>query len=122
VEDDRDAAVSLAKLLALHGYQVRVAADGPAALQAVQAEVPDVVLLDLGLPRMSGYEVARRLREQKPQKKPLLIAVTGYSEDAQRVHSYEVGIDLHLTKPVSIDELRGFLQRYQDVTQPQRPL
>jgi CheY-like chemotaxis protein len=118
VEDEADTAQTLASLLRLQGYSVTIAADGPGALQAVQAEPPDVILLDIGLPELNGYEVAKRVREQDSVKKPLLIAVTGYGQDAQRLRSYEVGIDLHLTKPVSIEELQGFLERYQANTRP----
>jgi CheY-like chemotaxis protein len=118
VEDDAIAAEGLAGLLRRDGYEVRIVGDGPSALQTAEADVPDVVLLDLGLPGMDGYEVARGLRAQKTAKRPLLIAVTGYGERDERVRSYEVGMDLHLTKPVSVGELRGFLERYQAVARP----
>jgi DNA-binding response OmpR family regulator len=94
---------------------VEVAPDGPAALRAVQTRLPDAILLDLGLPGMSGYEVASRLRELKTGERPLLIAVTAFGEPEDRVHSYEVGIDLHLVKPVQVEELESFLERYQAV-------
>jgi DNA-binding response OmpR family regulator len=112
VEDNADAAESLGMLLKLDGHAVRITLDGATALQAAESDSPDVVLLDLGLPGMDGYEVARRLRQLKTSKRPLLIAVTGRRRKDERVHSYEVGIDLHLTKPVRIEELRGFLDRF----------
>lgn len=118
VEDDADAAEAMARLLTMEGCKVHVAADGPAALQEAEANHPEVVLLDLGLPGMNGYDVARGLRSQKAERRPLLIAVTGYGEHADRVRSYESGIDLHLTKPVDIDELRQFLSRFQTVSVP----
>jgi DNA-binding response OmpR family regulator len=118
VDDDPDAADMLALLLQLEGHDVGVARDGPTALEAALAEPPDVVLLDIGLPYMDGFEVARRLRSHKSPKRPLLIAVTGHGEEAERLRAYDVGIDLHLTKPVGIDELRQFLARYQAVTVP----
>src|SRR5438270_6339067 len=116
VEDHVASAETMAALLRAHGHEVQIAADGPNALQAAQADPPDVVLLDIGLPGMSGYEVARRLRQQETVKRPLLIALTGYGQLLDdRLQSYEVGIDLHLTKPVGVDELQQFLQRYQNV-------
>jgi CheY-like chemotaxis protein len=113
VEDHAVTAQTLAALLGQSGYRVRVAEDGPTALQAAEAEPPDVVLLDLGLPGIDGYEVARRLRARKGLPRPLMIAVTGYGQREECLRSYEVGIDLHLTKPVSISELRRFLENYQ---------
>jgi DNA-binding response OmpR family regulator len=118
VEDEADTARTLAQLLKLQGYSVAIASDGQGALQAAEAAPPDVILLDIGLPKLNGYEVAKRLRETDAPKKPLLIAVTGFGQDSQRLHSYEVGIDLHLTKPVSFEELQRFLEQYQANTGP----
>lgn len=113
VEDDTQAAETLAQLLRMQGYQVRIVTDGPSALRELEGHLPDVVLLDLGLPGIDGYEVARRLREQTNSKRPTVIAITGYGSDAERVRSYESGIDLHLTKPVSLTELTRFLAAIQ---------
>jgi CheY-like chemotaxis protein len=122
VEDHALTAEATATLLRLSGHEVRVAPDGASALRAAQAEPPDVVLLDLGLPGLDGYEVASRLRQRQTAPRPLLIAVTGHGRKAECVRSYEAGIDLHLTKPVSVDELEHFLGRYQAVkTPPARP-
>jgi two-component system CheB/CheR fusion protein len=118
VEDDADTARTWVLLLRAMGYEVEVARDGPAALRAAEANPPGAVLLDLGLPGMDGYDVAARLRQQANGTRPLIIAVTGYGEYTQRLHSYEVGIDLHLVKPVKPDELRGFLERYQTAYHP----
>jgi CheY-like chemotaxis protein len=118
VEDHAASAQALAALLRQSGYFVQVVADGLTALQAAEAEPPDVVLLDLGLPGIDGYEVARRLRAQKAAPRPLLIAVTGHGEKEECLRSYEAGIDLHLTKPVGIGELRRFLETYQAARQP----
>jgi CheY-like chemotaxis protein len=115
VEDHADTAESTAMILRHAGHEVFIAADGLAALQQAAASVPDVVLLDLGLPGMNGWEVARRLRSQPQTPRPLLIAVTGFGQKADRLHSYELGIDLHLTKPLDPAELEGFLARYQQV-------
>jgi two-component system CheB/CheR fusion protein len=109
VEDNNDAGKSLAMVLRLWGHEVRVVRDGPAALQAVGQERPDVVLLDIGMPGMDGYEVAKRLRAQAAMKKALLIALTGYGQDEDRWRSREAGFDFHLVKPVSSEELRRVL-------------
>jgi CheY-like chemotaxis protein len=105
VDDNVDAADSLAVLLRLVGNDVRTAHDGPAALEAARAYRPDVVLLDLGLPRMSGYEVCRRLREGHFANGPLVVALTGYGQDEDRRRTREAGFDRHLVKPVNPDEL-----------------
>jgi signal transduction histidine kinase len=99
VDDNADAADSLALLLRVDGHEVRVAYDGPAALQEAAAFRPEVVLLDIGLPRMDGYEVARRLRGQAELKEALLVAVTGYGQDEDRRRAEEAGFDAHLVKP-----------------------
>jgi CheY-like chemotaxis protein len=115
VEDEPDAALVTARLLRGEGHQVRVAGDGAAALEAVEEGDPDVVLLDLGLPGMDGYEVARRVKGRIALKTPLLIALTGLSRQADVEHSAEAGIDLHLTKPADPTLLRTLLQRFQQV-------
>jgi signal transduction histidine kinase/ActR/RegA family two-component response regulator len=109
VDGNVDAADSLAVLLRLMGNDVRTAHDGPAALEAARAYRPDVVLLDIGLPRMSGYEVCRRLREGHFASGPLVVALTGYGQDEDRRHIREAGFDRHLVKPVNPDELREVL-------------
>lgn len=109
VDDNVDAADSLAVLLRLEGHEVRVAHDGPGALAAVQADPPDVVILDLGMPGMDGFQVARRLKEQPGAKDVLLVALTGWSQEEDRRRCYEVGFDGHLTKPVEFNALRQFL-------------
>ena len=106
VVDDNAAAESLALLLGLWGHQARVAHDGPAALRLAQEHRPDVVFLDLGLPGLSGYAVAQRLRREPDLAETLLVAVTGSEEDGR---SHEAGLDLHLTKPVDLDVLRRLL-------------
>jgi len=108
VDDNADAAESLALLLSLWGHQARVAYDGPAALRLAREHRPDVVFLDLNLPGLSGYAVARRLRQEPGLAETLLVAVTGFGEEEDG-RSHEAGIDLHLTKPVDIDVLRRLL-------------
>lgn len=108
VEDNTDAAESLALLLKLWGYMVYVAYDGAAALEMARIHQPAVVLLDIGLPGMDGYEVARRLRGADPVK-PLLWAITGYEQEDDRLRSQEAGFDQHLVKPVDLDALEVLL-------------
>jgi DNA-binding response OmpR family regulator len=118
VEDDTDLAASLAVWLVLQGHKARVAPDGPAALRAAGDEPPDVVLLDVGLPGMDGYQVAERVREELAPampKAPLVIAVTGRESEADRRRSEEAGIDLHLTKPVDAGQLSRVLRRFQRI-------
>jgi CheY-like chemotaxis protein len=109
VDDNVDAAKSLAVLLRLEGHEVRVACDGPEALAAAQADPPEMVVLDLGMPGMDGFEVARRLRVLPGTKGTLLVAMTGWVEEDDRRRCYEAGFDGHLPKPVELDALRQFL-------------
>jgi CheY-like chemotaxis protein len=99
IDDSRDAAESMALLLKLRGHEVRTAHDGGEAIPAAEAFQPDVVFLDIGLPGMDGYEVARRMRRQQTGSKVLLVALTGYGQDEDRRRSGEAGFDHHLVKP-----------------------
>ncbi len=109
VDDNADAAESLALVLRAAGYEVRTAHDGPAALEAAAAARPDAVLLDLGLPRMDGYEVARRLRRQAGAAPPLLVAVTGYGQEENRRRAEQAGFDGYLVKPADPGEVQRLL-------------
>jgi PAS domain S-box-containing protein len=109
VDDNKDTADSAAVLLGHSGHLVRVAYSGPEALEAVLAYRPNVVLLDIGLPGMDGYEVARRIREIPECKGVRLIATTGYGQDTDRQGSEEAGFDAHLTKPVDLEEVEELL-------------
>jgi PAS domain S-box-containing protein len=111
VDDNRDAAESLAMLLHGWSHEVRTAHTGPEALAASATFQPDVILLDIGLPIMDGYEVARRLRERPDTREAVLVAVTGYGRREDRRRSREVGFDEHLTKPVAADALRKLLAK-----------
>jgi PAS domain S-box-containing protein len=104
VDDNVDAAEAMLEYLRLLGHDVEIVHDGPSALLAADRYAPDVVLLDLGLPLMDGYEVARRLRERFPRKMKL-IAVTGYGQASDRQRSEQAGFDRHLVKPVELDVL-----------------
>ncbi|HEX3843828.1 MAG TPA: response regulator, partial [Steroidobacteraceae bacterium] len=100
-----DAATSLSYVLALAGYQTAVAHDGNRALELAETLRPSVVLLDIGLPSMSGHEVARRLRALPWGRELRLIAVTGWGHEKDRAKSLEAGFDSHLTKPIDPEVL-----------------
>jgi CheY-like chemotaxis protein len=105
VDDSPDAADSLSLLLTVLGHEVRTAYDGPAALHAAATFRPQVVLLDIGLPRLDGCEVAQRLRQQDGLRDALLVAVTGFGQEVDRRRCYEAGFDLFLLKPYDPTEL-----------------
>ena len=107
VDDQVEAAEALAELLEDDGHETVVARDGPAALAAVGSFDPEIVLLDLGLPEMDGYEVARRLRKAYPDKRFHLIALTGYQSDAARLEAG--GFERHLLKPPNLLKLSELL-------------
>jgi CheY-like chemotaxis protein len=109
VEDNRDAAESLRLLLQIHHHEVTVAYDGAQGIQAAQNQRPDVVVCDIGLPGMDGFDVARFLRQDPQTAGIRLIAMTGYGQDEDRRRAREAGFDHHLTKPVDPDELLGRL-------------
>ena len=111
VDDNTDAAKSLAMLLSLSGYKTEVRHDGRSALEAVRALAPDVVLLDLGLPDIDGYEVCRTLRRGEAPTSLTLVAVSGRGDDEARRLSLEAGFDAHLLKPVDPTELLRTLTR-----------
>lgn len=109
VDDSRDGAESLAMLLRVLGAEVALAHTGRAALEAVAAWRPDVVLLDIGMPGMDGYEVARRIRADPDHRHISLIALTGWGQDEDRRRSSAAGFDHHLVKPADLDQLRQLL-------------
>ncbi len=96
-------------LLRAWGHDVRVAGDGPTALAAARSAPPDVILLDISLPEMDGYEVAQQLRESPVFDQTLLVALTGYGRDDDRRRAQEVGFDCHVTKPVEAEVLHELL-------------
>jgi len=105
VDDNRDAAESIAMLLRICGHDVQIAYDGLDALAMARNQSPSVILLDIGLPGIDGYEVARRLQRMGVLNKARLIAMTGYGSDKDRQATKEAGFDLHFTKPVGVEEL-----------------
>jgi DNA-binding response OmpR family regulator len=120
VDDDEVTANSLATLLAMKGYASRPALSAQEALLATAADTPDVVMLDLMMPGMDGWELAQRLRDQATVKQPLLVAVTDCYTDADRWRSADSGIDLVLVKPVDPAILMGFLNRFTRALAPGR--
>ncbi len=110
VDDNVDAAVSLGMLLKLAGQEVRVAYDGPAALRQATEFRPELVLLDIGMPGMDGYEVCRRLREESGLGQAILVALTGWGQDEDRRRSHEAGFDHHIVKPVEPSALQRLLE------------
>jgi PAS domain S-box-containing protein len=104
-DDNRDAAESLAIILRLEGHEVEVAHDGTAALESFAQQRPDVALLDIGMPKVNGYEVAKEIRARPEGRGVLLIAITGWAQDSDRARSRDAGFDHHLTKPVEPETL-----------------
>jgi CheY-like chemotaxis protein len=100
---------ALAKLLRRRGHEVCIACDGQAALAAVQTFRPEVVFLDIELPVLSGYEVARHLRQQPGLENVLLVATTGHAEEEVRYRAHDAGFDAHLAKPFRVDAVLRFL-------------
>ncbi len=110
VDDNADAADSLAMLFEARGDRVRVAYDGVEALTAEEEFRPDTILLDIGMPRLSGYEVARRVRGLRGAS-VLIVAITGWGQEQDRVRAREAGFDHHFTKPVEIASLMELIDR-----------
>jgi PAS domain S-box-containing protein len=109
VDDNRDSAESLSMLLKMTGNETQVAYDGVEALEAAERFQPEVVLLDIGLPKLNGYEVARKLREQPWGKNMVLVALTGWGQDEDRRKSQAAGFNSHMVKPVGHDALMKLL-------------
>jgi CheY-like chemotaxis protein len=109
VDDHPDGCESLSLLLQLDGHQVATAQDGESALIRGRDFRPDVILLDIGLPGMSGLDVARLIRQDPALRDVLLVAITGYGQDQDRRRCHEAGFDLHLIKPVDPNIIREML-------------
>jgi two-component system CheB/CheR fusion protein len=109
VEDNRDAADTLGLLLQMQGHDVLVAYNGTDGIGRAASWEPDVVLCDIGLPGIDGFEVARRLRRQPGTERALLVAITGYGTEQDRRRGFEAGFDHYLVKPADPDDLRRLL-------------
>ena len=109
VDDNHDSALSLAMMLSIMGHDTRTAHDGESAVSTAETFLPDVILLDIGLPKLNGYEVAQRIRETSWGTSMYLIAVTGWGQDEDRQRSSEVGLNLHMVKPVEPSALEKVL-------------
>lgn len=105
VEDNEDAAYLLAELLKLNGHQVLIANDGEAGLAVAHQERPDVILMDIGLPKLDGWSVAEKIRTTDSLKDTVMIAMSGYGQPSDRQRSLQAGFDLHLSKPADVDEV-----------------
>jgi CheY-like chemotaxis protein len=110
VDDTRDSADSLATLLQLNGHVTSVSYDGPATVAAAEAFRPDAILLDIGLPGLTGYDVARRIRAQPWGSTVMLIAMTGWGQPEAREEARMSGFDAHLVKPVELTDIETLLR------------
>jgi CheY-like chemotaxis protein len=109
VDDNADALDSLSRLVTLMGNEVRRANDGLEALEVARTFQPDVVLMDLGMPNLNGYDAARRLRQEPWGRELFLVATTGWGQDEDRRRTAEAGFDRHLVKPIAVASLRDVL-------------
>jgi len=109
IEDNLDTSESMSLLLELLGHRVRSFADGFAAIDAARANPPDVMLVDIGLPGIDGYEVARRVRREPGLNEVVLVALTGYGRDEDKQNAMVAGFDYHLVKPINPDTLDGLV-------------
>jgi two-component system OmpR family response regulator len=115
VEDLEDCALTTAQLLRLYGHDVEIAGNGSDALRMVKAYDPHVVALDLGLPGMDGYEVAKRIKQRANGKTPTMIAISGHGTQEDRRKSAEAGIAVHLVKPVDPQELKAVFKGLKEI-------
>lgn len=121
VDDNEDAATSLSFLLSSAGFQVQTAFNGPRAIEIARGFNPHACVLDINMPEMTGYELARRLRDLNPDQPPVFATVTAYSDDAHLTQAAESGFDLHFTKPADPADLAEQLEdalRQHDLANP----
>jgi CheY-like chemotaxis protein len=111
VDDNRDSAQTLAMMLRLMGHQTTTAHDGPEAIEVAKEFQPEIILLDIGLPKMNGYEVCRRIRALDFGRSALIVALTGWGQDDDRRQSSDAGFDRHLVKPIDFTVLGELLSR-----------
>ena len=105
VDDAADLRELVSDLLRMKGHEVTAVEDGASAVRVIREQLPDVALIDIGLPEMDGYEVARTLRKELPNKKLRLIAMTGYGQAADKAAATAAGFDAHIVKPASADKI-----------------
>ena len=118
VDDNEDAASSLAAMLQMMGHEIRTAGDGTTAIGEAAAFRPDLVLLDIGMPKMNGYEVCRRMRAEPWGADLLIAALTGWGQDSDKRRAWEAGFDRHLTKPMDPAALDELLQAIRPAPSP----
>jgi CheY-like chemotaxis protein len=114
VDDNEDALALLGEALALSGYETHTATDAASAIARAQTLRPQVALLDIGLPVMDGYDLARQLRRTSGLEKLRLVAITGYGQAADRERARSAGFDEHLVKPISVDDVQRVVERLLD--------
>jgi CheY-like chemotaxis protein len=110
VDDTHDVADSLVRLLTTLGYEVKAVYDGARAIDAAANFQPDMAFIDIGMPGLDGYEVVRRIRQQRNHIHVILIALTGWAQAADVQQAYNAGFDLHVTKPMGVDKLKELLK------------
>lgn len=111
VDDNKDAAVTLSMLLKITGHETCLAHDGQEALEAAEKFAPHLIMLDIGLPRLNGYEVARRIRAEPWGQGITIVAATGWGQEEDRANSSHAGIDYHLVKPIRFEDLESILKK-----------
>ena len=116
VDDNRDAAIRLARMLNVMGNETQTAQDGMEAVNVATAFRPEVILMDIGMPKLNGYEAARRIREQPWGKSVVMVACTGWGQDDDKRRSMDAGFDSHMTKPIEPAALEKLLAGLQSET------
>ena len=111
-DDNSDAASSLGMLLEMMGHEVCIVHDGVEAVEKATTFGPDIILLDLGMPQLNGYEACSRIREQPSNKGTLIVALTGWTQDDKKQRSQQAGFDFHLIKPVELPALEKLLREH----------
>ena len=109
VDDNQDAALTMADMLELLGDEVRTAHDGLDAIATAESFLPEIIFMDVGMPRLNGYDATRRIRAQSWGKQMTIVTLTGWGQEADRARSRAAGCDAHLVKPVSLDDLEALL-------------
>jgi CheY-like chemotaxis protein len=115
VDDNDDAAATLALLLSLMGHETRTANNGVDAIEVAELFHPDVALLDIGMPKLNGYDAARRIRQKPWGREMLLVALSGWGQEADRTKSSGAGFDHHLVKPVDVAEIQRLIAQRHSV-------